>query len=82
MSGFGAGEKGLLWRDGDDAVDLSALGDVFAEPTLNPLMAAGPAAWTQAIEAAQTHDGPRLKPAAARLPFAVADYVEIGRAHV
>ena len=76
MSGFGAGEKGLLWRDGDDAVDLSALGDVFAQPTLNPLMAAGPAAWTQAIDAAQTHDGPRLKSAAARLPFAVADYVD------
>ena len=42
MTGFGAGAKGLLWRDGDEAVDLSGLGDVFAQPTLNPLMAAGP----------------------------------------
>ncbi|HUZ16463.1 MAG TPA: fumarylacetoacetate hydrolase family protein [Gaiellaceae bacterium] len=76
MTGFGAGEKGLLWRDGDEAVDLSALGGVFAQPTLNPLMAAGPAAWKQAIEAAQSHDGPRLTPSAARLPFVVADYVD------
>jgi fumarylacetoacetase len=76
VTGFGAGEKGLLWREGDEAVDLSALGDVFAEPTLNPLMAAGPAAWRQAIEAAQSHDGPRLTPGAQRLPFAVADYVD------
>lgn len=76
MSGFGAGEKGLLWRDGDEAVDLSGLGDVFAEPTLNTLMAAGPAAWTQAIDAAQNHDGPRLTPGSPRLPFAIADYVD------
>ena len=75
VTGFGAGEKGLLWRDGDEAVDLSALGDVFAEPTLNPLMAAGPAVWMQAIEVAQSHDGPRLQPQP-RLPFAVADYVD------
>ena len=75
MSGFGAGERGLLWRDGDDAIDLSALGDVFALPTLNPLMAAGPVAWKQAIGAAQRHDGPRLS-ASPRLPFAVADYVD------
>ena len=75
MTGFGAGEMGLLWRDGDEAVDLSGLGDVFAEPMLNPLMAAGPAAWKQAIDAARSHDGPRLKPQP-RLPFAVADYVD------
>ena len=75
MSGFGASDHGLLWRDGDEAVDLSGLGDVFAQPTLNPLMAAGPAVWKDAIAAAQTHDGPRLKPSP-RLPFAVADYVD------
>ena len=57
-------------------VDLSALGDVFAQPTLNPLMASGPGAWKQAIEAAQNCDGPRLKPNHSRLPFAVADYVD------
>ncbi len=75
MTGFGAGEKGLLWRDGDEAVDLSRLGDVFARPTLNPLMAAGPVAWRQAIDAAWSYDGPRLTPRP-RLPFAVADYVD------
>jgi fumarylacetoacetase len=75
VSGFGAGEKGLLWRDGEETVDLSGLGDVFAQTTLNPLMAAGPAAWSQAIEAARSHDGPRLT-ASPRLPFAVADYVD------
>ena len=68
VTGFGAGETGLLWRDGDEAVDLSALGDVFAQPTLNPLMAAGRAAWKQAIEAARSHDGPRLKPERAAPP--------------
>ena len=76
MSGFGAGEKGLLWRDADEVIDLAGLGDVFAEPTLNPLMAAGPDAWKQAIESAQSHDGPRLQSGAPRLPFAVADYVD------
>jgi fumarylacetoacetase len=73
---FGAGENGLLWRDGDEAVDLSGLGDVFARSTLNPLLAAGPAAWADAISAAQNHDGPRLRLAEAHLPFAVADYVD------
>jgi fumarylacetoacetase len=73
---FGAGERGLLWRDGDDAVDLSGLGDVFAHPTLNPLLASGPAAWQEAIAAARAHDGPRLSLAEARLPFEVADYVD------
>jgi fumarylacetoacetase len=73
---FGAGERGLLWRDGDEAVDLSGLGDVFAQPTLNPLLASGPTAWQEAIAAARAHDGPRLSLADARLPFAVADYVD------
>ena len=75
---FGAGPNGLLWRDGAEAVDLSALGDVFARPTLNPLMAQGPAAWDEAIAAARTHDGPRMSLADADLvlPFEVADYMD------
>jgi fumarylacetoacetase len=73
---FGAGPSGVLWRDGDEAVDLSGLGDVFAQRTLNPLMAQGPAAWQEAIDAARTHDGPRIPLARARLPFEVADYVD------
>jgi fumarylacetoacetase len=75
---FAAGEHGLLWRDGDEAVDLSALGDVFAQRTLNPLLAAGPSAWGEATAAARSHHGPRvpLADARLRLPFEVADYVD------
>jgi fumarylacetoacetase len=75
---FGAGPSGLLWRDGDEAVDLSGLGAVFAHSTLNPLMAEGPAAWKEAIAAAREHHGPRvpLADAQLQLPFEVADYVD------
>ena len=75
---FGAGSDGLLWRDGDEAVDLSALGDVFARPTLNELLASGPAVWRDVLAAARAHDGPRIPAAEARLrlPFDVADYVD------
>jgi fumarylacetoacetase len=75
---FGAGPGGLLWRDGDEAVDLSALGDVFAQGTLNPLMAQGRAAWREATAIARAHDGPRVPvgEAGLRLPFDVADYVD------
>ena len=75
---FGAGRNGLLWRDGEEAVDLSGLGDVFARPTLNELLASGPAAWEEAIAAARAHDGPRAPESEAglRLPFDVADYVD------
>jgi fumarylacetoacetase len=75
---FGVGPNGLLWRDGDEAVDLSNLGGGFAQRTLNPLMAQGRSAWEGATDAARTHDGPRLPLAHAdlRLPFEVADYVD------
>jgi fumarylacetoacetase len=75
---FGAGPNGLLWRDGHEAVDLSALGDVFARPTLNELLSSGRAAWDEAIAAARAHDGPRVpeKDVRLRLPFEVADYVD------
>jgi fumarylacetoacetase len=75
---FGAGPNGLLWRDGDEAVDLSGLGDVFAQRTLNPLMAQGAGVWKDAIAAAVDHDGPRslLSDGGLRLPFEVADYVD------
>ena len=39
-------------------------------------MAAGPAAWSDAIAAARAHDGPRVAGARLRLPFEVADYVD------
>jgi fumarylacetoacetase len=75
---FGAGPNGLLWRDGNEVVDLSGLGDVFARPTLNGLLAAGRSAWEDAIAAARSHDGPRVAEcdAGLRLPFEMADYVD------
>jgi fumarylacetoacetase len=77
VTGFGAlASGGLAWRDEGDAVDLSGLGDLFAQPTLNALLALGPAGWRQAIDAARSHDGPRLRDPQLRLPFAVADYVD------
>lgn len=77
MNGFGVfAEGGLAWRDGDDVVDLRGLGGVFAQPTLNPLMAAGPAVWEDAIAVARSHDGARVRDAKLRLPFDVADYVD------
>jgi fumarylacetoacetase len=75
---FGAGPNGLLWRDGSEAVDLSGLGGVFAQRTLNPLLAQGRPVWESAIAAARAYDGPRipLSEADLRLPFDVADYVD------
>jgi fumarylacetoacetase len=75
---FGAGPNGLLWRDGDEAVDLSGLGGVFAASTLNPLLAQGRVVWEEAIAAARSHEGPRVPLGAVclRLPFEVADYVD------
>ena len=66
------------WRDGDEVVDLSALGDVYARPSLNPLMALGRETWDEAIAAARSHDGPRAPHAEVtmHLPFEVADYVD------
>ncbi len=79
MTGFGALESGgLAWCEDGEVVDLSGLGDMFARPTLNELLAAGPAGWKDAIAAARAHDGRRTpeREARARLPFEVADYVD------
>jgi fumarylacetoacetase len=83
MSGFGvfsvAGTPPRLgWRDGGEVVDLSALGGVFAEPSLNALMAEGPEAWAAALDSARAHDGARvpLDDAALHLPFEIADDVD------
>ena len=75
---FGVGHNGLLWRDGDEVVDLSGLGGAFSERALNPLMGAGPRGWEEAIAAARAHDGPRspLAETSLQLPFEVADYVD------
>ncbi len=79
VTGFGAlASGGLAWCEGDEVVELAELGDVFAEPTLNPLLALGRGGWDDAIAAARTHDGPRTSvgQARVRLPFQVADYVD------
>ncbi len=82
VSGFGVFSAGAAprvgWRDGDAVVDLSGMGDVFSEPSLNALMSQGADAWREAVGAARTHDGPRLPVAEAtlHLPFEVADYVD------
>jgi len=77
MTGFGAlVDGGLAWSENGEVVDLRGLGGVFAQPTLNALMAEGPAAWRDAIAAARAHDGPRVAEPRMRLPFEVADYVD------
>jgi fumarylacetoacetase len=91
VSGFGVFSVGgggprVGWRDGTDVVDLSALDEVFAGPSLNALMALGRDAWAEAVESARAHDGPRtpVADAALHLPFEVADYVDFysSREHV
>jgi fumarylacetoacetase len=79
MTGFGALQSGgLAWCEDGEVVDLSGLGDVFAQPTLTGLLASGRAAWEEAIAAARSHDGLRVPESEARvrLPFEVADYVD------
>jgi fumarylacetoacetase len=53
-------------------VDLSGLGDEFAQPTLNGVLRLGA---VEAATAAGAHDGPDLEGEPV-LPFAVADYVD------
>jgi fumarylacetoacetase len=77
VTGFGAFvDGGLAWSENGEVVDLRGLGGVFAEPTLNALMAEGPAAWRDAIAVARRHDEPRVAEPRMRLPFEVADYVD------
>jgi fumarylacetoacetase len=78
-TGFGAlAAGGLAWCEEDEVVALSGLGDVFAEASLNALLALGPRGWGEAVDAARAHDGPRTGAGATRLrlPFEVADYVD------
>jgi fumarylacetoacetase len=83
VTGFGVfstdgGPLRIGWREGGDAVDLSELGDVFAQPSLNALLALGRDAWADALAAARSHDGLRIRIADAtlHLPVDVADYVD------
>jgi fumarylacetoacetase len=73
-------EPRVGFRAGGVVLDLSVLGDEFKAPSLNPLMAAGPAAWARTlarIEAGDA-DSAAVSPADVELhlPFEVADYVD------
>ncbi|MCO8274424.1 fumarylacetoacetate hydrolase family protein [Actinoplanes sp. TRM 88003] len=75
------GGRHLGVRLGTDVVDLSSLGGHLAASSLNPLMAAGRAAWRAAREAVIAHvtAGPPVIPLSAvtlHLPFEVADYTD------
>jgi fumarylacetoacetase len=92
----GEGAPSVGVRIGDWVLDLAAVAGrlkqpgaaIFAQPSLNPFMAAGPAAWDEArrwILELLTDDGhrstvtPHLHPLAdvvLSLPFEVADYVD------
>ena len=79
----GGDEPRVGYRAGEVVADLAAagLGDAFTEPSLNALMAQGPAAWREAGErarellAAERHLL-ALGEVGTRLPFEVADYVD------
>jgi fumarylacetoacetase len=75
------GPRRLGVRLGSAVVDLSGLGGFFAEPSLNPLLAAGRAQWTEARAAVLDHvrTGPPeipLDEVTLHLPFEVADYTD------
>jgi fumarylacetoacetase len=83
----GGGPPRVGVRVGDSVIDLAAaLGDeVFAAPSLNPFMAAGPASWAQArARITELVAGDALPDGAVHplgdveltLPFEVADYVD------
>ena len=69
MTGFGAlASGGLAWCEGDEVVALKELGDVFAQPTLNPLLVLGRRGWDDAIAPLLVpHDGPRPSVGQARM---------------
>jgi fumarylacetoacetase len=75
------GTRRIGVRLGSGVVDLSPLGGLFAASTLNPLLAAGPPAWTAAraqataVVAAGSSATP-LDQVRLHLPFEVADYTD------
>jgi fumarylacetoacetase len=86
VSGFGVFARRdeaprIGWRAGDEVVDLSPLGGVLGESSLDALLAAGPAAWADAVGRARelAERGESRTPLAEVelvLPFSVADYVD------
>jgi fumarylacetoacetase len=84
VSGFGVfarpGEAARVgWRAGAGVVDLAPLGETFARPSLNALLAQGRTAWEDAAGRAAELDPQQAIPLGdveLRLPFEVADYVD------
>jgi fumarylacetoacetase len=81
VSGYGIfsrpGEQPRVgFRRGDEVFDLSGLGDVFREPTLNAFMAQGQEAWAEARARVDEGEPVSLAEVELHLPFEVADYVD------
>jgi fumarylacetoacetase len=74
----GGGRRGVGWRDGDEVIDLSELGDVYTQPSLNALMALGRDAWAESLALARSHDGPRFRvdEVDSHLPVEIGDFVD------
>jgi fumarylacetoacetase len=64
------------FRRGDEVLDLSGLGEVFREPSLNAFMAQGQAAWAEARARVDEGEAVPLSDVQVHLPFEVADYVD------
>jgi fumarylacetoacetase len=67
-------DGGVCARVGGRVLDLSGLDEIFARPSLNDLMARGPAFWAKASERAG--EGREVGAPELGMPFAVADYVD------
>jgi fumarylacetoacetase len=64
------------FRTGDTVRDLSRLGDVFREPSLNTFMAQGKDAWADVRPRVDEGDSVPLAEIELHLPFEVADYID------
>jgi fumarylacetoacetase len=65
---------GVCARVDGRVIDLSGVDPVFAEPSLNRLMASGPELWAEARE--WVGEGRELEAPELAMPFEVADYVD------
>lgn len=65
---------GVCARVGDEVLDLSALAEDLAGPSLNAFMARGPAFWSE-VEG-RLGEGHEVEEPVLGMPFAVADYVD------
>ena len=64
------------FRRGDEVFDLSVLGDVFREPSLNAFMGKGPDVWAETRARVEEGKTVPLAEVETHLPFQVADYVD------